>query len=379
MKKKIRLISLITALMLLVLPCGQVFASSIEEQIEQAELAGQQLRNHKATALATLNDLNAQLDEVRATIEQLKSDIETKLQEIEQAETELVEARIKEETQYKEMKLRIKYMYENGNEEALSVLLSADSLADLVGKAEYVEQLSAYDKKLLENYEAARKEVEEKKAALEKEYAELQELEAQTEAQQKNVEALIQAQNEAIAVLSQQIGANDQTIANLKKKQEEQIAAAEAAAKAVVTNGTVGVATYGVPGLSNPVGTGILSHPCPDFKYVSSTFGYRAFDNAFHKGTDFAAPEGTPVYAAEAGTVIISGWSDTAGNWVVISHENGLVTKYMHLSALYVYEGQEVSRGENIGAVGTTGNSTGNHLHFQVEKDGAAVEPMAFL
>ena len=127
-------------------------------------------------------------------------------------------------------------------------------------------------------------------------------------------------------------------------------------------------------------GNGFFTHPCPNYTYQSSYFGeVRDFDPIPHKGHDYAAPAGTPTYAAAAGRVTIAGWSYSAGNWVVIDHGNGLVTKYMHHSALSVTAGQYVEKGQQIGAVGTTGYSTGNHLHFQVELNGVAVNPDLYM
>ena len=133
---------------------------------------------------------------------------------------------------------------------------------------------------------------------------------------------------------------------------------------------------------SGVLGPGYFTHPCPGASY-SSGFGYRTFDNSFHMGLDMAASEGTPYYAADSGTVMYAtndgSYNGGAGNWVVISHGNGIVTKYMHSSATYVVPGEYVERGQNIGAVGNTGNSFGAHLHFQVEVNGVAVDPLNYL
>lgn len=123
---------------------------------------------------------------------------------------------------------------------------------------------------------------------------------------------------------------------------------------------------------------GYFAHPCPKGT-VSSGYGYRSFNNAFHKGVDFAAKKGTPTYAAADGTVIAAGWAGTAGKWVVIRHKNGLVTKYMHHSSVKVRVGQKVKKGQKIGKVGSTGHSTGPHLHFQVEHHGSAINPYKYL
>lgn len=124
---------------------------------------------------------------------------------------------------------------------------------------------------------------------------------------------------------------------------------------------------------------GRFADPCPGAT-VSSTYGYRTFDHSFHKGLDLGTgTENIPTYAADAGTVVFAGEAGTAGNMVVIDHGDGLVTKYMHHFEVFVEEGQEVEKGQQIGLSGTTGYSTGNHLHFQVEENGKAVDPMKYL
>ena len=137
------------------------------------------------------------------------------------------------------------------------------------------------------------------------------------------------------------------------------------------------------PGASVVTGNGQFTHPCPGYSRISSYFGYReqplAGASTNHKGIDFAAPQGTPIYAAAGGTVTSSGYSGKAGKRIVINHGNGLVTIYMHCHALYVKAGTKVSKGQNIAAVGTTGNSTGNHLHFQVNSNGTPVNPLKYL
>ena len=124
---------------------------------------------------------------------------------------------------------------------------------------------------------------------------------------------------------------------------------------------------------------GRFADPCPG-AVVTSNFGFREFDNKFHKGLDLGTGgENIPTYAAESGTVIFAGYSGSAGNLITIDHGNGLVTKYMHHSEIYVKVGDHVEKGQQIGLSGTTGRSTGNHLHFQVEENGVAVNPLLYL
>lgn len=124
---------------------------------------------------------------------------------------------------------------------------------------------------------------------------------------------------------------------------------------------------------------GRFADPCPG-AVVTSNFGFRDFDNKFHKGIDLGTgDENIPTYAAESGTVIFVGYAGTAGNLITIDHGDGLVTKYMHHSEMYVKVGDHVEKGQQIGLSGSTGNSTGNHLHFQVEENGVAVNPLLYL
>jgi murein DD-endopeptidase MepM/ murein hydrolase activator NlpD len=198
----------------------------------------------------------------------------------------------------------------------------------------------------------------------------------------KEQERIIAEKKDEIAELKvtmEQKSADMQTeIARLNEEAAELLAQEEAAAEAARLAAAAAAIGNGSVTPEQIAALPRFTHPCPAGS-ISSGFGYRDFDHAFHMGLDLAAPTGTPIYAAVGGTVIIAGYSSSAGNWVVISHGSGLVTKYMHASALYVVAGQTVSAGETIAAVGNTGNSFGAHLHFQVEVNGSAVNPLPFL
>jgi murein DD-endopeptidase MepM/ murein hydrolase activator NlpD len=116
---------------------------------------------------------------------------------------------------------------------------------------------------------------------------------------------------------------------------------------------------------------------------VVSPFGYRIHpiygDRRLHTGVDFDASEGTPIHAAESGTVVSAGWMGGYGNATIIDHGNGLATLYAHQSAILVSGGQHVTRGQVIGRVGCTGACTGPHLHFEVRVNGTPVDPMPYL
>lgn len=198
-------------------------------------------------------------------------------------------------------------------------------------------------------------------------------------AKQDELNQLLEGKEEELEKISADLGATKEKLEQLKaaaaeaaRKQEEQARLAAASANASAGAGAAVVS-----------GNGMFTHPCPGYSRISSEFGWREAPIAGagnnHKGMDFAASTGTPIYAAAAGKVTIARSSATAGNWIVLDHGNGLQTYYMHASALYVSEGQSVSKGQNIAAVGSTGQSTGPHLHFQVMQNGSPVNPRNYL
>ena len=374
--------SIISTVLVIALSLGMVLnvnAATVDEAQKKAE----ELENQKKAAEKEKDSLASQLNSIIADMNDTKEKLEKKQDEIQKADDELVQAKVDENDQYESMKKRIKFMYENGNSQLLEILVSSDSIGDLLNKAEYVSQISAYDRDMLIEFQDVVKDVEEKEASLKDEYEVLSGLQEELVAKQNEVQALLDSKKIQLADLEKQIGDNAATLQKLieeaeaeRIKQEQQQAAQQAAQQQQQSSGG---GSYTPPSTTPVVsGSGQFTNPCPG-AVISSTFGYRDFDGAFHKGLDLAAGEGTPTYAAADGTVVIAGWSDSAGNWVVINHGNGLTTKYMHHSALCVTAGQTVVKGQQIGYVGNTGNSFGAHLHFQVESGGVAVDPLGYL
>lgn len=365
-----------------------VNATTIDEAQQKADALEQQ----KSTAEAEKNSLNTQLNTILGEMEDAQTKLADKQTEIEEAEEALVQAKVEENTQYQSMKKRIKYMYENGNSQVIELLMESENIGEFLNKAEYISQISEYDRDMLDEFQAVVKEVEAEEAALQTEYEELEVLRDDLLVKQSNLESLLSEKNLQISDLEKQIGDNAALLQDLiaqaeaeRLKQEQAAAAAAAAAQQAAqqqaaqnSGNSGGGSSYVPPVIDNVVsGNGQFTNPCPA-GYVSSTFGYRDFDSSFHKGLDLAAPEGTPTYAAADGVVLIAGWSDSAGNWIVIDHGNGFVGKYMHHSGLLVSAGQTVTKGQPIGLVGNTGNSFGAHLHFQLELNGAPVDPQAY-
>ncbi len=387
-----KMISLLLALTLVSGMFVQTYATEIDDTKKKAE----ELENKKKAAENEKTSLASQLKNLAEEMESTKKKISTKENEISDKEDELILAKADENDQYESMKKRIRFMYENGNTGFVEILCSSKSIGEFLNNAEYISTISGYDRNMLVEFQKIVSDVENQEAELKKEYSELQTMQDDLIAKQDDVNKLMAGKQSEIQSLSAELGDTKNKLAQLEaaaaeaeRKQKEAAEAAAAAKKAQAAvasakknTASVGSSSGGSAGAPVISGNGTFVHPCPA-GYVSSTFGYRtqpiAGASTNHKGIDFAAPTGTPIYAAAAGTVISAGYAGNAGNLLVINHGNGLLTYYMHCSKIYVSAGQTVSKGQNVAAVGTTGNSTGPHLHFQVMLNGTPVNPANYL
>lgn len=356
-----------------VLPVDQAFAVTSAELQAQADELFQRI-----DALQTdLNAANADYDEAVAAHDAAIEAMDDAQKRIDEAQEQLQELQIR-------LSDRAVSMYKTGGSATmLDVVLGTSSFDEFLTAWDMMQRVVEQDQQMIQQAKDLRAEAQ---AAYE-EYSEQEKVAAEQMDRADKLRTEIQATQDSLRAEADKITVE---IAEVQAQEELQAEAARQAAEAAERmeqqiaaggSGGGGGASSGA-GESVVVGSGQFAHPCPSAS-ISSTFGYRTFDNSFHKGVDFAAGEGTPYYAAESGTVIYAtydgGYNGGAGNWIVISHGNGLVTKYMHSSAVYVSVGQQVSKGQNIGAVGNTGNSFGAHLHFQVEVNGTAVNPMNYL
>lgn len=332
-----------------------------------------ELEKSKSSLKSYVKELDGKLMSVSAKIQELKDLISQKEEEIKETQKKLDAAIATEETQYEEMKARIKFMYEKGNGFYLEMMLGASSFGDMLNKAEYVELISSYDRQKLEEYQLNRQLIEVCKADLEEEEATLQEAKKAVEKEQDNLEVLISTKEKEISATESSIATKEEAIKEYEayiREQDQTIAALEKALSEM-------------DGSSITYDGGMFKWPAPSYTKITSDFGWRIHPvyggNRFHNGVDMAAPAGSPILAAYDGTVAAAGYSSTMGNYIYINHGSGLVTIYMHASALYVSAGQSVSKGDKIAAVGTTGTSTGNHLHFGVRLNGSYVSPWNYL
>lgn len=347
--------------------------SNLQEMKKELESQRTNLKNYVA-------QLDGNLREIEENIANLRLQISEKEAEITEAQQELEEALEREENQKESMIRHIRMIYETGNPQMVELLTRAESFGDFLNKADYVEKVVSYEQQLWQDYKLVREYVELCKQELELEKEILDETKAGVETEQQNLEALIEQKNRDITNYETDINNKAQAIKEYEeeiKAQEEEIAALEALIaeekKKILANSGV-VLTYD---------GGVFKFPLATYTRISDDYGNRIHPTLgveqFHNGVDFASPKGTAIYAAYDGVVVAATYSATMGNYVMIDHGDGLYTIYMHASALYVKKDDIVARGDTIAAVGSTGRSTGNHLHFSVRRDGAYVSPWEYL
>ncbi len=398
MKKLVRSFAVILLAASLAVPS---YASELKDAQNQA----QDLQNQMNAAENEKKAITEKLKVLSATMKEANENLENKRDEIEAAEQELLMAKLEEESQYQSMKLRIKYMYENGNMSLIQIFLESESISEFLNKAEYMITMSKYDRERLQDFQYAVQDVEEKEQLLQAEYTDLEQIQNSLISQKSEAEALLKVKDAELDALEDDLKDVKAQIAVAEEAERKRQEAEEAKKHNDSSNNnssggsSSGSSSSGGSSSGNsssgggslntqtkpPVitGNGYFTHPCPGMSYQSSYFEEvreGIGDTRPHKGHDYAAAEGTPIYAAAAGTVMYARYSTSAGYWVVIDHGNGLVTKYMHMFEMpYVKEGQKVAKGQHIGGVGNTGQSFGNHLHFQVEEYGKAVNPSKYL
>lgn len=411
--------------------------AKLEQSLTQAEALIDELSSSQGAAEDKITELNKQLSDISNQITTLQNQLADKNQQILVSQDAVNAARETVNAQYAEMKKRIQFMYENGQTTVLEMMLTSGSLADFVNMAEYFSKVTAYDRDKLTEYESSVAELSNAEETLQKEYEELQAMKEEVEQDQEAVasmlsrkeselasisgnldeaeqlaqsyEAEVQAQNEVLAAIQAAEAerlAQEAAEAAARKEEEEKQAqqtadagnasggnttANESSAENTTNNSgsgnnsssSAGNNNASSGGSSSTAPTGAFVWPVPASRVISSDYGYRevpiAGAGANHNGIDIAAPYGSSVLAAADGKVITSRLSTTAGNMIIIDHGGGVYSVYMHNSARLVSVGDRVTAGQTIAQVGSTGLSTGNHLHFGVSVNGVYVNPWNYL
>jgi len=344
-----------------------------ESQSRQADLKKQleEIKDDQAQAQAKKNILVQQLNEIEKELSNITSQISLLDRQIGEKEEERLEAVAREEEQYQLFCERVRAMEEQGDVSYLSVLFGAEDFSDLLDRLTIINDAMDYDDAVMDQLIATREEIERLKAELEtargqkearrveeqakknEQSAKIKEAQVvldQINANQKEVNDMLNAENAALAKLTSDIKSKQKQMEAERKKNNVQL----------------------------NTGSGYY-WPLPGYYTLTSKFGGRIHPVTgkynSHTGIDIPAPAGTTIYAARGGQVITSGYHSSYGNYVVIDHGNGDSTLYAHMSKRSVSAGQIVAQKDPIGAVGSTGTSTGNHLHFEVWINGSRTNP----
>ena len=338
--------------------------NNIQNKKKETEDKIAKLKEESTDLNSLIQGLDAQMGELSASLDDINTQIEQLEAEIEETEAQLEQAEIDKESQYQAMKLRIQFMYEHNDYTYIEVLLTSQSMADMLNKFEYINKISEYDRQMLEEYQSTINMISSSKVKLEEDRENLTENQESLQAQ---LDALEVVQNEKTSQLNAlKKNTSDQEAYKKQLEADEKKLESEIAP-------------------TNRYDGGKFKWPTTSTR-ITSPYGDTSDRTSPHKGVDIGAVKagvsGDPVYAAYDGKVVIahrqSEYYSTAGNYVMIYHGNGLYTRYLHLDSLSVSVGQQVTKGQKLGVMGNTGNSFGAHLHFDVMLNGSYVNPMTY-
>ena len=348
-------------------------AKELGDQKKELEAKREELANDKSKALEQKKLLDQQIDNTSAQIQHVETQIADYADLITQTEAELADAEAREAAQYELFCQRVRAMEESGEVSYWSVLFGASSFTDMLTRLNDVNEVMDADQKVIDDLKDLQAEITAKKEQLEDSKAEREAAKAEL----VNKKSELDKQRQQAIALVNEINDNEEenqaTLDALDKEEERILAEALRKSRELAAQ----QAAAGKSTQSNPGG---YIWPV-DSRYVTSTVGGRASPGGIgstnHKGTDIGRVGYTsPIYAAKSGTVIVSQYSSSYGNYVVISHGSGNTTLYGHMSSRKVEAGQYVNQGDVIGITGSTGHSTGPHLHFEITENGVRINPL---
>lgn len=378
----------------------QIGEAGTAEQAALDELAG--VQSQRAEAEGRLADAQAKVDDASAAVAQAQEDYDqvaaayfTAQAELEETERKVAEAQAKFESAVVEL-------YSGSSDVDLATVASgATDVRELIAGSQYLADVSDGRRTTVEAYVDRRDEVAALRDQLGVQRDQAQALQDELEARRNELGAVRDEQAAAVADVADKQAAEEAVVADIRSRKEEftaeladleaesqritQLIQARQASAAVASSDAAGGGAGGAGGAASGGGTssgsGQFLRPVPGA--ITSGFGYRVHPisgvSKLHTGVDFGASCGTPIHAAGAGVVIAAGWEGGYGNAVIIDHGGGIATLYGHQSAIAVGAGQSVSAGQTIGSVGSTGYSTGCHLHFEVRVNGTPTNPLAYL
>lgn len=367
------------------------------------------IEKEQQVVLDEITELDLEIKTLEEEIQKVLQEIEILDADIEQAELEIQELEKEIDEGTENFKKRIKAMYINSQVGSLETLLLSEDLSGLLSKASMMKFITEYDIEILNNLKHNRLEVDAKKAELAGKKSAAEILQKSLEEKSDDLTSKINIRYEKMESLSEELITTEEDISKLEQELqaiesqmveekaeierkreaerqrtlEEQRRQAQARLQAARSQRQAYEARRTFKSQSNyDTGNAQYGWPVPATQRITSSFGYRTISGMgsdFHRGIDIGAATGTPVVASLSGTVIHASYQGSYGQLIKIRHENGTETRYAHLSGYNVTVGQTVSRGDTIGFIGSTGNSTGPHLHFEIVIGGSPVDPLYYV
>lgn len=343
------------------------------ESIKQTEKEINAKKSEKDEAVQKRNSLDLQISAMLDDISDVEEVINEKEAEINAKNAEIEALTLQIEETNNKLKTRLKVMYEYGTTSYLQLILESKGLSDLVTRLSVVKRVYDYDKNVIAEFINTKQQVEDARQLIVNEQKEQIEARDILEKKKSSLEALKSEKQQIIDELNSDINA-------LEKEEKQKEADYEALKNEL--NAAL-AAESSRSSKSVYTGNGQFAWPSDSSTRITSSYGYRTHPisgkQSLHRGIDIGAALGSNVLAAESGTVITAGWNNSYGYYITINHGGGLVTLYAHNSKLLVSKGDKVTKGQVIAKCGSTGNSTGPHIHFEVQLNGALQNPMNYL
>lgn len=355
----------------------EVHADALSEyQAQQKQIQSEisSLRSELKDAKSELNQYQSDLAAVDVQVQQgeallaaLTKQLAAANTELDKANEELTSAQADLTSQLDAFKVRLRENYMNGDVGLLDVVFDATSMEDFITRSYYMERILLYDTNMIDTINAQIEVIQEKRALQQQKISNLNTL---TDEQKKVLADLEKARADKAALVADAQDSVDDVNSQIATRQKESNQLTSLIKSLTASSSS-----------SGGTGTGIMAWPLRGYSSISSGYGYRTLRGKkdLHTGIDIPAPSGTPIYAADSGKVILARYYGSYGNCVIIDHGNNIVTLYAHQSKIGCSVGDSISKGDVIGYVGTTGNSTGNHLHFEVRKNGSHVSPWNYV
>ncbi len=339
---------------------------NVKLQIDKTKNEIQEIKNRTKDVSKEIEELDIKMDNAATELQRVEDTLTELNGQIEKTLLELEEAEIKLADQEEIFNKRLRAMYMNGNSGYIEVLLASTDITDFLSRKDMIQEIAEYDKELIAFMKEQRDIIDAKKMELEAQRASVEVTKAKLEARKRDLER-VSREKEALMV---------RLVAD-KEAYEKEYDKLNQYAKDIESK------IFKLQVVKSPYTGGKMAWPVPGYSRITSNFGYRIHPifkvKKLHTGIDIGAPSGVAVTAASDGTVVHVGTLGGYGKTVMVDHGGGIITLYAHNSSYVASVGQKVKRGATISKIGSTGNSTGPHLHFEVRKNGAYVDPIPWL